>query len=128
MLVEAKCFVNEEEAKSCVFESGLYEAESDLSISATEPDMDISLIEGIKITIEVTENPEYQQRLEFISRGFNISRNKAATIVFLLGLFEEYLRLKYCGLYKDDPAFRKKVDEMPHDGCYDEDEMFKENS
>jgi len=118
--VKAKCFDDEEKAKTRVFEDGLSEAESDICMGSTEPDMSLSLLEGKSITIELLDNTEYQKRLEPISQGFNVTLAKAATISFLLGLFNQYPLLKSSRLYQKDKRFRKTVSEMPHEWLYDQ--------
>lgn len=120
MLVEAKCFDNEEKAKTWVVEDGLSEAESDINMGSTEPDMSLSLLEGKSTTIELLDNPEYQKRLESISQGFSVTLGKAATISFLLGLFNQYMLLKRSMLYQKNKRFRRTVSEMPHEWLYDQ--------
>lgn len=120
MLVEAKCFDDEEKAKTWVFEDGLSEAEFDISMGSTEPDMDLSLLKGKPITVELNDKPEHRERLESISQGFSVTIVKAATISFLLGLFNQYLLLKSSKLYQKDKHFRKTVSEMPHEWLYDQ--------
>ena len=121
MLVEAEVYPNEKMALSKVFEDGLDEAEFDAT-SAGEPDMELDLLKGQQISIEIPDNSEHLDRLGFISRGYNVPISRAKTIVFLQGLFEHYLRLKSCHLYATNERFRKNVDMMPHDTCYDEPE------
>jgi len=120
MLVKAKCVANEEEAKSLAFENGLAEAQSDISMGSTQPDMDLSLLRGKQIALEVPDKLEYMHQLELIAQGFNVTRTRAASIAFLLGLFDEYLLLRGSLLCQQDGRFRRMVNEMPHDGCYDE--------
>jgi len=120
MLVKAKRVANEEEAKRLAFEDGLDEAQSDIWMRSTHPDMNLSLLRGKQIAIEVPDKPEYMHQLEFIAQGFNVTQTRAASIVFLLGLFNQYLLLKGSLLYQQDRRFRRMVNEMPHDGFYDE--------
>jgi hypothetical protein len=120
MLVKAKRVANEEEAKTLAFEDGLAEAQSDISMGSTEPDMDSSLLGGKQIALEVPDKPEYMHELELIAQGFNVTRTRAASIAFLLGLFEQYLPLRGSLPYQQDGRFRRMVNKMPHDGCYDE--------
>jgi len=120
MLVEAKWFDNDEKAKTWIFEDGLSEAESDISMRSPEPDMDLSLLKGKLITVELNDKSEYRDRLELISQGFSVTIAKAATISFLLGLFNQYLLLKSSKLYQTDEHFRKTVSEMPHEWLYDQ--------
>jgi len=119
IMVQAKLASDEDKAKKIVFEEGLDETEGDIAIGATEPDMEMSLLSGKKITIEVPDNPEYLQRLELVSQAFRVTRARAASIVFLLGLFDQYLSLKYSELYQKDKTFRRMVKEMPHELDYD---------
>jgi len=123
MLVQAKFVANEERAKTWAFEEGLEDVESDLSIGATEPDMELSVLRGKQVTIEVTDKPGYHHRLDVISKGYRVAPAKAASIVFLLGLFLQYLLLKDSTAYQEDSRFRKMVDRMPHDVCFDLEDM-----
>lgn len=120
MLVEAKCFDDEEKAKTWVFEDGLSEAESDICMGSTQPDMHLSLLKGKPITIELLDNPEYQKRLECISQGFNVTSANAATISFLLGLFNQYPLLISSEFYRKNERFHRTVSEMPHEWIYDQ--------
>jgi len=119
MLVKAKRVANEKEAKRLAFEHGLDEAKSDILIWSSQPDMELSLLRGKQITIELPDKPEYDYQLEFIAQGFNVTRDKAASIAFLQGLFDQYLLLRGSQLYQQDRRFRKMVNEMPHDLFYD---------
>lgn len=120
MLVKAKRVANEEEAKRLAFEDGLDEAQSDIWMGSTRPDMNLSLLRGKQIALEVPDKPEYMHQLEFIAQGFNVTQTRAASIAFILGLFNQYLLLKGSLLYQQDRRFRRMVNEMPHDGVYDE--------
>lgn len=120
MLVEAKSFDDEEKAKTWVFEDGLSEAESDICMRSTKPDMSLSLLKGKSITIKLLDNTEYQKHLEPISQGFNVTLAKAATISFLLGLFNQYPLLKNSKLYQKNKRFHITVNEMPHEWLYDQ--------
>lgn len=119
MMVMANLLANEEKAKRRVFEDGLDEALSDIWRGATEPDMELSLLRGRQMTIEMPDNPQYLESLELISKTFGYTISKAATACFLLGLFEQYLWLKDSPLYRRDRFFRKQVDQMPHEIFYD---------
>jgi len=119
MLVEAKSFATEEKAKTFAFEEGLDEAESDICMGSNQPDMGPSFLKGKEITIKLPDKPEYLQRLEFIRQGFNVTLTRAASIAFLQGLLNLWLILKDSRLYQEDTHFRKMVNEMPHDVCYD---------
>ena len=119
MLVKAKCVANEEEAKRLAFEEGLAEAQSDIYMGSTQPDMELSLLRGKQIALEVPDKPEYMHQLELIAQGFNVTRARAASVAFLLGLFNQYLLLRGSQLYQQDGCFRRMVNEMPHDLCYD---------
>lgn len=123
-LVDAGCFHSEKEAIAHVFECGLHEAEFDAA-QAGGPDMELRLLRGKLITIEVPDEPE---RLEVVSRGYKVPKPKAATIAFLQALFDQYLRLKGSPLYKTNKRFRRKVDRMPHDRFYDLPEEIDEES
>lgn len=120
MLVKAKRVANEEEAKRLAFEDGLDEAQSDICMGSTHPDMKLSLLRGKQIALEVPDKPEYMHQLELIAQGFNVTLTRAASIAFLLGLFNQYLLLRGSLLYQQDRRFRRMVNEMPHDGIYDE--------
>jgi len=120
MLVEAERVANEEEAKTLAFEDGLDEAQSDIWMGSTHPDMELSLLRGKQIALEVPDTPEYMDQLEFIAQAFNVTLTRAASIAFLLGLLNQYLLLKGSLLYQQDRRFRRMVNEMPHDGIYDE--------
>ena len=120
MLVKAKRVANEEEALRLAFEDGLAEAQSDICMGSTQPDMELSLLRGKQISLEVPDKPEYMHQLELIAQGFNVTRTRAASIAFLLGLFNQYLLLRGSLLYQQDVRFRRMVNEMPHDLCYDE--------
>ncbi|MGB8706831.1 MAG: hypothetical protein WCD72_02620 [Dehalococcoidia bacterium] len=119
MLVKAKCVANEEEAKRLAFEDGLNEAKSDICMGSPQPDMDLSLLRGKKIALELPNKSEYMHQLELISQGFKVTQAKAASIAFLQGLFDQYLLLRDSQLYQQDRRFRKIINEMPHDTCYD---------
>jgi len=119
MLVKAKRVANEEEAKRLAFEHGLDEVKSDILMGSSQPDMELSLLRGKQIAIELPDKPEYDYQLEFIAQGFNATRDKAASIAFLQGLFDQYLLLRGSQLYQQDRRFRKMVNEMPHDLFYD---------
>jgi len=119
MLVQAKCVLTEEDAKKFLFEEGLSEAEFDATYGGAPDIMDMSVIRGRQITIEIPDKPEYLQRLECISRAFGVSFSKATTIIMILGLGNVgYLSLKGSQLYRKDKQFRREVDEMPHDVVY----------
>ena len=120
MLVKAKRVADEEGAKRLAFEDGLDEAQCDISMGSTQPDMELSLLRGKQIAIELPDKPEYDYQLEFIAQGFSVTRDRAASIAFLLGLFNQYLLLRGSQLYQQDGRYRRIVNEMPHDGCYDE--------
>ena len=119
MLVKAKCVANEEEATRLAFEEGLAEAQSDIYMGSTQPDMELSLLRGKQIALEVPDKPEYMHQLELIAQGFNVTLTRAASIVFLLGLLNQYPFLKGSLIYQQDRHFRRMVNEMPHDLCYD---------
>lgn len=126
MLIEAEIYPDEKTALSRVFEWGLEEGEFD-AIYAGDPDMGLELLKGPQINLEVPDSPEYQKRVEFISKRFRVSISKARSIIFLEGLFERYPILKDSSLYKTNENFRKRVDNMVHDTCYDEEpEEFEE--
>lgn len=118
MLVEARVYPNEEIALSKVLERGLDEAKFDAAY-AGGPDMEMDLLMGQQMSIKVPDNSEHLESLGSISRGYNVPISKAATIVFLQGLFEHYLELKSSHLYAENERFRKNVDMMPHDSFYD---------
>ncbi len=122
MLIEAEIYPDEKTALSRVFEWGLEEGEFD-AIYAGDPDMDLELLKGPQINLEVPDSPEYQKRVEFISKGFRVPISKAKSIIFLLGLFDHYLSLKNSHLHITNRNFRKRVDEMPSDPCYDDEEL-----
>lgn len=119
MLVKAKCVANEEEARRLAFEEGLAEAQSDIYMGSTQPDMELSLLRGKQIALEVPDKLEYMHQLELIAQGFNVTRARAASVAFLLGLFNQYLLLRGSQLYQQDGRFRRMVNELPHDLCYD---------
>lgn len=120
MLVQAKCVLTEEDAKIFLFENGLSEAEFDASYAGAPDIVDMSVIQGRQMTIEIPDKTEYLQRLEFVSRAFGVPYSKTTTIIIVLGLGNTgYLSLKGSQLYRKDKQFRREVDEMPHDVAYD---------
>ena len=121
MLVKAGIYQDEKTASSRVFKDGLDEGEFDAAV-AGDPDMDIDLLKGKQTTVEISDTPEDLKRLAYICRGYNVTIPKAASIVFLQGLFNHYLLLRDCRLYELDSHFRRKVNTMPHDGYFDEPE------
>lgn len=118
MLVKAKIYQREEEAITTIFEWGLDEAGVDVGLMG-EPDMDLHLLKGRQITIELADKPGYAEALEIISRGYKFPLSKAATTIFLQGLFEHYYNLRDTSLYMTNAHFREEVDRMPHDPHYD---------
>jgi len=119
MLVQAKCVLTEEDAKKFLFEEGLSEAEFDATYGGAPDIIDMSVIRGRQMTIEIPDKPEYLQRLDCISRAFGVPFSKATTIIIILGLGDiGYLSLKSSQLYRKDKQFSREVDEMPHDVVY----------
>lgn len=123
MLIEAGLCSNEQTAFARVFEDGLREAESDADLSG-EPDViDLdAVLSGEPIIVNVTVTVEQFEHLEQVSKGYDMPIGRAAAVVIAQGLFEQCLDLKQTQFYKDDSHFRIKVDNMPHDPCYDEPE------
>ena len=122
MLVEANICRDENAALLWVFDTGLDEGEFDASyIGAPDFLSDVSdFLQGEKMTIEIPVEPEQHKRLELISKVYRFPISKTATVIFIQGLGEFYLHLKGSSLYSSDEFFRWKVDNMPHDPCYDD--------
>lgn len=130
MLVTAGVYKDINTALSKVFEVGLDETEADLETignnSHAEPDMDMRLLQGKFTSLEVPDAPEYQRRIETISKAFAVPLSETASIILLFGLFHHYSALKHCQPYQSDPQFRREVRALPHEpdeDMYDFDEQ-----
>ena len=99
-----------------IFEHGLNETEFDAWVEG-ESHLDLGVLEGEYIEIELPQNPEYEDRLQFIAEKYELTISQAATIAFLQGLFGHGLSLQSSELYRTDATFREKVDGMPDGIC-----------
>lgn len=115
LLLEAGIYRERQRALAEVFRRGLEEAESDVAMRAGGPDMDLSLLRGKPLDLSVPVTSSERDRVRAVALGFNMPQAKAATVVFLQGLFDHYLDVKDSVTYKHDPVFRKTVDRMPRD-------------
>jgi len=126
MLVEAGVYKEVETALTKCFKRGLEANESDIGIVGEsgrhEPDMDMTLLQGKFVTIEVPSDPEFEKRLEFVSEKFAVPISEGGSIVLMLGLFHHYWELKHSQVYETNSDFRDKVRAMPHEPDEDMDE------
>lgn len=119
LVIKAGLYEDGQLAVAAVFGWGLGEAEDDAEM-AGEPDMDLGLLRGRQLKLSVPMGAQDRARLRAVARSYRMPVSRAATVVFLQGLFDHYLHLKSSASYRRDPAFRRAVDGMPHDFCYDE--------
>jgi len=112
-----------QEVLSNIFMFGMTDTIEDLNTGAGEfpPDMDKNLLRGKEIELEIPYelNEDQNEIVEEIQKLFRIKRKTVLKAFFLWGLFDQWIVLKDTERYKKDPKFRKLIDEMPHDLCFE---------
>ncbi len=112
-----------QEDLSNIFMLGMTDIIEDLEMGTGvfPPDMDKSLLRGKEIELEIPYelNEDQKETVEEIQKLFKIKRKPVLKGFFLWGLFDQWIVLKNTERYKKDPKFRKLIDEMPHDQCFE---------
>ena len=107
---------------SNIFMFGMNETIEDIALTgAFPPDMDKSLLQGKEIELEIPFelSEDENEIVEKIQKIFKIKRDTVLKAFFLWGLFDQWIALKCTEQYKKDSKFRKLIDEMPHDLCFE---------
>ena len=113
-----------QEDLSNIFMLGMTDTIEDLEIMGVNefpPDMDKSLLRGKEIELEISYelSEDQNETIEKIQKFFKIKRKTVLKAFFLWGLFDQWIVLKNTERYKKDSKFRKLIDEMPHDLCFE---------